>query len=94
MVAHSDDLENGEKDSRCGHRRWELHHACDVGGYLSGGDHPVNRIATRTPSNGSERHGSEDMDRKKVLEGPLSWECPKVLLKTKSSTRKRFFLMS
>jgi hypothetical protein len=56
MVAHSDDLEDREKDSRCGHRRRELQHGRDIGGYLGGGDHPVNRIATRTPSNGPERH--------------------------------------
>ena len=63
LVAHGDDLEDGEKYSRHCHRGWELQHGRDIGGYLGSGDHPVNRIATRAPSNGFERHESYELKR-------------------------------
>jgi hypothetical protein len=68
LVAHGDDLEDGEKDSRHCHRGWELQHGRDIGGYLGGGDHPINRIATRAPSNGSERHVSEGYELQRFFE--------------------------
>lgn len=63
LVAYGDDLEDGEKDCRRRHYGWELQHGRDIGGHLGGGDHPVNRIATRAPSNGSERHESYELKR-------------------------------
>jgi hypothetical protein len=68
LATHSDDLNDGKKNSRRRHRGWKLQHGRDIGGNLGGGDHPVNRIVARTPSDGSEGHKSYEL--KKMLKGP------------------------
>jgi hypothetical protein len=88
LATHSDDLNDGKKNRRRCHRGWELQHGRDIGGYLGGGDHPVNYIATRTPSDGSEGH--ESYEPKNMLKGAPVLQTAQELLKTKSSTGKVF----
>jgi len=80
LFAHSDDLENGEEDGRCGHRGRELQHGRNIGGDLGRGDHPIERVVARTASDCPESHGKTRIEYvPKKRSCPGSPECSKNL---------------
>ena len=55
-ITHTDDLEDGEEESRRRHRGWERQHGRDVRGYLGGGHHPVESIVAAAASDSPKSH--------------------------------------
>ena len=56
VITHTDDLEDGEEDSRRCHRGWERQHGRDIRSYLGGRHHPVESIVAGAASDSPKSH--------------------------------------
>ena len=55
-ITHTDNLEDGEEESRRRHRGWERQHGRDVCSYLGGRHHPVESIVAAAASDSPKSH--------------------------------------